>query len=191
MGRATCMDIPGTKFCQGDTWSSRGREPTFQCRSSNMSEDVHRDLTGNGPVSQWTRESSPLRTLREDRATTNMVLHDVRIALHRKTPDLSGGYDSPPLKACLALPNAKPDAWVQCSICVRAPPTCPHTSDLALLWELLGAQQRRRFSGNEVAERKFPRWFWAGWMDAAKTAERTQRGSPVKYQKDNVAEGDT
>lgn len=156
-----------------------GKRVYFQCRSSNMSEDVHRDSTGMGLSMDTT--SSPLRTLREMEPRpiwfymTCVSLYTGRHLTYAK--DMIPAFEG---VSCFMQSRMHGST----ARFVHGLP--PSHFDLALLWEPLGAQQRRRSSGNELAESDLPSWSWAGWMDAAVDAEHMQRGSPVRYKKETL-----
>lgn len=160
-----------------------GRRVYFQCRSSNMSEDIHRDANGRGLSMDMT--NSPLRTLKEMQPRpikfymTCVSLYTGRHLTYAKDiiPAFEGVSNfmqnrmhGPLAKFIYGLP--------------------PSHFDLALLWEPLSAQKRRYPSSNagtQVGELELPSWSWAGWMDVAdEDVRKGSKGSPVRYKPETL-----
>lgn len=155
-----------------------GRRVYFQCRSSNMSEDIYRDATGLGLSMDST--NSPLRTLREMQPRpiwfymTCVSLYTGRHLTYAK--DMIPAFEgvSSFMQNRMHGPMAR--------FIYGLPPS---HFDLALLWEPLSAQRRRypsKDAGNEDVELELPSWSWAGWMDV----KDVRKGSPVKYKQETL-----
>lgn len=127
-----------------------GKKIYFQCRSSNMSQDVYPDETGTGWSSDW--KNSPLRTLGIEwleRQPISFYMKCVSLYTGRrltKPQDILAAFDG---VARLMEP------YIQGPLVHGLPPS---HFDLALLWEPVNPQERRDAMD-------FPSWSWAGWMN--------------------------
>lgn len=153
-----------------------GKRIYFQCRSSNMSQDIYPDGTGTGWSSDW--KNSPLRTLGE--------LETRPIWFYMKCVSLYTGRRLTYARDILAAFDGVArlmERHMHGARMVHGLP--PSHFDLALLWEPLQCQERRVLgtkNGQSGAVMEFPSWSWSGWMDG----RGQKKGAPVKYRQETL-----
>jgi hypothetical protein len=142
----------------------------FQCRTTDMSEDIYTDGTGTG----WSLDSTdaPLRTLQE------LKSRPMRFYM-KCVPMYTGRQLTYSKDILLAFSGV-------CSLIQQQVHGCFHfglpTShfDLALLWQPITSTRRRRpdkKEGRHWGALEFPSWSWCGWQHAKKEYE----GAKVEY----------
>ena len=197
---------PSESIIQASTWNKRawtfqerilshrclifvGKRIYFQCRSTNMSQDIYPDGTGKGWSSDW--RNSPLRTLKE--------LEERPIWFYMACVSLYTGRN-------LTLPKDILDAFDGVmrlmEVYMRAPFFFGLPSshfDFALLWQPTSGKKRRQpdatRDGHERCKQdqdgkcicrqdekwfedvEFPSWSWSGWMDV----QDPRKGAAVNY----------
>lgn len=153
-----------------------GKRIYFQCRSSNMSQDIYPDGTGTGWSSDW--KNSPLRTLGELETRpiwfymTCVSLYTGRRLTYAK--DILAAFDGVARLMERHMHGAR---------MIHGLP--PSHFDLALLWEPLQCQERRVLKtkdGQSGAAMEFPSWSWSGWMDG----RGQKKGARVKYRQETL-----
>ncbi|KAJ9150280.1 HET-domain-containing protein [Pleurostoma richardsiae] len=136
-----------------------GKRVYFQCRGTNMSQDVYPDPSGKGWSLDW--RDSPLRTLR-DAVERPIWFYMTCVSLYTgrgltKRTDILPAFEG--VSQLMARYMEAPFFY-----CLPA-----SHFDFALLWQPTAAQKRRlphqgsHHDWNENAE--FPSWSWAGWED--------------------------
>lgn len=135
----------------------------FQCRKSNMSQDIYPDPTGNGLSMDWM--NSPLRTL-SGLKTRPIWLYMTCVSLYTGR-HLTNAEDILPAFEGVAGLMRNHMHGDLAGFLYGLPPS---HFDLALLWEPLSAQKRREPSKNGrygQVDTELPSWSWAGWTDAS------------------------
>lgn len=165
----------------------------FQCRKSNMSQDIYPDPTGNGLSMDWM--NSPLRTL-SGLKTRPIWLYMTCVSLYTGRHLTNAEDILPAFEGVAGLMRTRMHGDLA-GFLYGLPPS---HFDLALLWEPLSAQKRRQPSKNGrygQVDTELPSWSWAGWTDASNDRKSSSagekskdpssdKGSQVKYKNETL-----
>lgn len=135
----------------------------FQCRKSNMSQDIYPDPTGNGLSMDWM--NSPLRTL-SGLKTRPIWFYMTCVSLYTGRHLTNAEDILPAFEGVAGLMRTRMHGDLA-KFLYGLPPS---HFDLALLWEPLRAQKRRKPSKKpkyKQVDMELPSWSWAGWTDAS------------------------